>query len=529
MNINHPLQYIIKLCLLTTILNSLTVNIVAAEVQTFGQAGRHGVDGRSGRNGISASEQKIRASQQQQTVDLSGTDGEAGESATSGEHASGCQQPKKAANVCGVKGGNGGNGGDGGNGGKGGNVTLYFESLSQLKNVVLRNGGGRAGSGGNGGQAGDGCNCTQPRWTVNYCTWAFMAQRLNVANATWTEVERKLFRCSGDAFYDEKENRPKPQPPDANYRYGWKYIGLSEQKTFTCENGQSGERGRKGADGQPGKYGQVWLVQGDAIPKEQISYSDRVSLLSNKTIPLLKNNWLEKTELRNLLGNGSDVRDTYTLLQTVQGAFQVAWQAAKRPQELGDPQIKAVITESGELQFDIPGTLEYKLTKQQNQTVVAITGGIHPERLGQFKFKGFDRFRDPRNFTLLDEGTLLPELKAVKLTIVLSQNNSQVSEISYPFAPQPPYPQGLSVWGNLYKVNLGDRFDSWLQPGQPVQYVILIEQTTRSGVTYTSGMKINLIVDKVTPSPDIQYYSPTKANKPLQNDTLIQDTLIHDN
>ncbi|MEA5580231.1 hypothetical protein VB620_02625 [Nodularia harveyana UHCC-0300] len=50
MNINHPLQYILKLCLLTTILNCLTVNIAAAEVQTFGQAGRHGVDGRPGRS-----------------------------------------------------------------------------------------------------------------------------------------------------------------------------------------------------------------------------------------------------------------------------------------------------------------------------------------------------------------------------------------------------------------------------------------------------------------------------------------------
>jgi hypothetical protein len=510
-NINRPLQYIIKLCLLTTIQNGLTVNIVAAEVQPFGQAGRHGVDGRPGRNGISASDQKIRASQQLQTVDLSGTDGEVGESATSGEHASGCQQPKKAANVCGAKGGNGGNGGDGGNGGKAGNVTLYFESLSQLKNVVLRNGGGRAGSGGNGGQAGDGCNCTQPSWTLNYCTWALMAQQINVANAPWTETQRKLFRCSGDAFYDEKENRPKPQPPDANYRYGWKYIGLSEQKTFTCENGESGKQGRKGADGQPGSYGKVWLVQGDDIPKEQISYSDRVSLLTDRTIPLLKNNWLEKTGLRSLLGTGSDVRDTYDLLQTVQGSFKVAWQAAKRPQELGDPEMKAVITESGQLQFYIPGTLEYKLSESQNQTLVAITGGIHPQRLGRFKFKGLDRFRDPRNFTLLDEGTLLPELKAVKFTIILYQNDSKVSEVSYPFALQPPYPQGLSVWGNLYKVNLGDRFDSWLQTGQPIQYEIRVEQTTRSGVTYVSGMKINLIVDKVTPSPNIEYYSPSES------------------
>ncbi|MFM6138850.1 MAG: hypothetical protein ACKPCP_32735, partial [Sphaerospermopsis kisseleviana] len=282
-----------------------------------------------------------------------------------------------------------------------------------------------------------------------------MAQKINVANAPWTETQRKLFRCSGDAFYDEKENRPQPPASDANYRYGWKYIGLSRRKTFTCEDGQSGKRGRRGIDGQPGSYGQVWLVQGDNIPKELISYSDRVSLLVGKNIPLLKNNWLEKTGLRNLLGTGSDVRDSYRLLQTVQGSFQVAWQAAKRPQDLGDPEIKSVITKSGQLQFDIPGTLEYKLSKSQNQTVVAITGGIHPQRLGRFQFKGFDRFRDARNFTLLDEGKLLPDLKALKLTIILYQNDAKKSEISYALTPQPPYPQGLSVWGNLYKVNLG--------------------------------------------------------------------------
>ncbi|WP_280524387.1 hypothetical protein [Nostoc commune] len=38
---------------------------------------------------------------------------------------------------------------------------------------------------------------------------------------------------------------------------------------------------------------------------------------------------MEKTGLRSLLGTGSDVRDTYDLLQTVQGSFKVAWQAKR--------------------------------------------------------------------------------------------------------------------------------------------------------------------------------------------------------
>ncbi|MCC5619584.1 hypothetical protein LC605_31955, partial [Nostoc sp. CHAB 5836] len=205
-NINQPFQYILKLCLLATTVNALAVNVVAAEVEPFGQDGRHGVDGRSGRDGNSRSDQIIRASEQLQMLDLSGTDGEAGESATSAEQASGCQQPQNVTvNVCGANGGNGGNGGHGGHGGRGGNATVYFESLSQLKNVVLRNRGGRAGIAGRGGQAGSGCNCTQPRWTVNYCTWALMAQQINVVNAQWQEINRELFRCTGDAFYDEQQ------------------------------------------------------------------------------------------------------------------------------------------------------------------------------------------------------------------------------------------------------------------------------------------------------------------------------------
>lgn len=55
-----------------------------------------------------------------------------------------------------------------------------------------------------------------------------MAQPLNVANASWQEVQRNLFPCSGDAYYDEQHERPNPLLSDTNYRYGWEYIGLSQ-------------------------------------------------------------------------------------------------------------------------------------------------------------------------------------------------------------------------------------------------------------------------------------------------------------
>jgi hypothetical protein len=507
-NINHPLQSIFKLFLLTITVNSFSINTVAAEVQIFGQNGTDGVNGRSGRNGITASDRVIKADQQLQTIDLFGTDGENGESATSGSSASICQQPKNVRNnVCGAKGGNGGNGGAGGNGGNGGNATIYYETLSQLKNVLLRNAGGRAGIGGNAGEAGNACNCTQTQWNINYCTWALMSKRRNVTDAKWREIDRKVFRCTGDAFYDEQQSRPKPLDSDSNYTYGWKYLGLYNRETFRCDNGQSGKRGNKGQDGQSGNYGQSWLVQGKEIPRERVSFSDRISKITDTNIPLLKNNWLEKTGLKSLLGNGSDVRDDYRLLQTVQGAFKVTWKAKKRPQDLGEPEITGKITESGRLLFDIPGTLEYKISDQKKQSVVTITGGINPNRLGGYKFKGFDRFRDARNFTLADDSTLLPELQGANITIMLYQNDSKVSEVTYPVGLKPPYTKGLTVWkDNLYKINLADRFDSFLQAGKPAKYDIRIDQITRSGATYTSGMKIDFIVDKVTSSPKVEYY-----------------------
>lgn len=497
-----------KIIAIATLFNTSIAFSSTANTEIFGQPGRDGIDGRSGRDGISAREQIIRASQQPQTVEISGTDGESGESATSGESASQCRQPKgRENNVCGAKGGNGGSGGNGGDGGNGGSATIYFQELAQLKNVTLRNRGGRGGVGGKSGSPGEGCNCTIPQWRVSYCSWALMSQAIEVPNAPWTEVERRRFRCSGDSFYDEQNNRPQPPRQSKTHRYGWKYLGVDRQSSFYCENGQRGQNGRSGSNGRDGGYGQVWLVKGDNIPQEAVSYSDRPSALSGKTISLLKNNWLEKTGLSSLLAPGSDVADYYRLLQTVRGNFKVVWQTKKNFAELGDPAIKGAIAASGDVNLDIPGTLEYKVTGSTKERVVTVTGGIDPKRLGQLKFEGFDRFVDPRNFTLLDEANLISELKGVKITVAISNPNSGDRQVSYEVAPQSLKTTGLAVQGRFYKINLGNEFEPLVQPGQRVRYVIRIDQITRAGVAYTSTMKLNYVVGRVDFAPQVEYDS----------------------
>ncbi|PSB01026.1 hypothetical protein [Merismopedia glauca] len=497
----------LKIVAIATIFNSLATSPIFASTEIFGQSGTDGINGRPGRNGISAPEKIIQATGQPQTVELLGTDGENGESGTSGDSASQCQQPRlRANNVCGAKGGSGGDGGDGGKGGNGGSTTIYFDKLPQLKNITLRNRGGRGGVGGQAGNAGYGCNCTRGDWIISYCDWVLMSQALNVANAPWTGVQRHRFLCSGDSFYDERNNRPEVPQGNQNYRYGWKYLGLSDRRRYTCDNGQSGSQGRQGQDGQTGSYGQVSLVRGDNIPQEQVSYSDRPSALSGKTISLLKNNWLEKTGLSSLLSFGSDVPNSYRILQTVRGNFKVLWQTKKTFAELGDPEIKGTIVSSGDLDLDIPGTLEYKVTGSSQQRLLTVSGGIDPKRLARLKFEGFNRFVDPRNFTLLDEANLISELKGVRLTVTVSHPDLGSQTVSYAVTPQSLKTEGLSVQGRFYQVSLGNNFERLVPPGQRVKYHIELNQITCAGVTYTSGMRFDYKVGMVDFNPQVEYY-----------------------
>jgi hypothetical protein len=332
-----------------------------------------------------------------------------------------------------------------------------------------------------------------------------MSQAINVPDAPWTEVKRKQFRCSGDSFYDDHHNRPRPPQQTETHRYGWKYAGVSHQSTYRCDHGQIGQKGRPGVNGRDGTYGQVWLVKGDNIPSERISYSDRPSNLSGKTISLLKNNWLEKTGLSSLLAPGSDMTNSYRLLQTVRGNFKVVWQTKKTFAQLGDPAIKGTIATSGNIDLDIPGTLEYQVTGSPQQRIITVTGGIDPNRLGKLKFEGFDRFVDPRNFTLLDESNLISELKGIKVTVGVSNPDLGDRQASYAVTPKFLKSTGLSVQGRLYKINLGDEFESLVQPGQRVQYTIQIDQITRAGVAYTSTMKLNYVVGRVDFAPQVEY------------------------
>jgi hypothetical protein len=130
--------------------------------------------------------------------------------------------------------------------------------------------------------------------------------------------------------------------------------------------------------------------------------------------------------------------------------------------------------------------------------------------LGQFRFEGFDRFRDARNFALIDDANLLPELGNLEITIRVSDGETE-QETSYQLSPQGlvvggiEVGEGLYLAGNLYKFSLGEQFDGLMEPGRKLDYTITITQTTRSNVPYQSGIGIEQTVDRVTPNPPVQY------------------------
>lgn len=499
----------LKFSLVALLLGIFTAVNVYAQAQFFGVLGRSGVDGRFGRNGLSGQEQVIKAGDRAITYDLTGGDGEDGENAVLGENASQCLQPLESTfNLVGAQGGNGGNGGNGGSGGNGGNATIYFAELAQLKNVTLKNSGGRPRRGGLGAQGGAGCTCQQFSWEINYCVYELRSQPLKEPNAPWSAVRQTTDRCSGNYLADKLLQFPSTSQ-DKIYRYRWEFVGQDRQDRFTCENGAQGQNGKNGSDGISGAYGRIWLVKGTSIPPEKLTHAEKVSTLSSKSIPFIKNNWLEKNGLRQILASGSNVSDSYLLLETKRRSLNVVWSTTKSYADLGDPTIEAAIVPSGKLDLTIPGTLESFTEEQSDATIVKIVNGIHPNRLQQFKFKGFYLFKDPSKVYLEDRGNLLNEIKQVEVTVALYDRNgnqlgTKLKELTYAIAPNFQTPKGISIANNSYTIDFGDSLNTWLKPDKQMAYTFSIRQTTKAGETYDSGLKVKFVVGKISTNPEVE-------------------------
>ncbi|MEL6162714.1 MAG: hypothetical protein AAFR37_02760 [Cyanobacteria bacterium J06628_3] len=480
-------------------------NIIASRYKTkvFGRQGRSGRDGRNGVFGNSGKNIRIVVDGTAANYDVSGSNGSNGTDGNFGENASSCRAPRRRPpySLRGASGGDGGDGGDGGNGGNGGNATIFYQNLADLKKITLNNSGGEGGSPGRSAEGGDGCNCKRTEWKVNYCQWNLYKKNRNEKDAKWIFDSKKRVACTGVKRVDERENYPSPPKHSNIWAYRWEYKGVYNTQRYTCSNGNRGNSGSNGSRGRNGSYGKVILVPRSDIPEEKTSYQGQISQLLGKNIELVKNIWVKKKGLPSLLNAASDVPETYTYLQeTARPKYKIAWNASSTPADLGvsDTEIGAAIkveNAKARIDFKVPGTLEYRQTKDKDVDIISIAGGFSPSRIKSFEIENISGNGKDIKLNLIDKGDVRKLLQASSIQVALKTKQSASGELkdnyefrhkmTFQIPPTQSPSTGAIVSNNRYSLDIGSFFYPWLKPGYNTQFDVEITQKTKSGAVYT--------------------------------------------
>ncbi|MGB3299390.1 MAG: hypothetical protein WBA76_14060, partial [Phormidesmis sp.] len=488
------------------------------EKRVFGEPGRSGSSGRNGRSQANREDAIIRVGEplvSNTSYDLSGTAGENGENGTPGEPARYCQLPSRPAySLQGASGGSGGNGGNGGNGSDGRNTSIYYTDPAALKQLVINAAGGQGGQPGQGAAGDDGCECVEPQWVVNFCEWEIWASRMDIEPEEWTLYSREVVACTGVQATDESVNTPvlPTTVNQANVRYRLVYKGISQTKQFHCKEGDRGTQGIDGQKGTDGRYGAFHLIPRADIPQETPQRKGELKALLGQTLELAKNIWVERQDLRGQLNPASNVPSSYTYLQsTERPKFRLEWTAAATPESLGvaTAEVGAAVevqSDRAVLAVDIPGTLDYTTSTQNEVEVANITGGFSPSRVKSFQIEGVTSTAGESQLVLVDKGNTRELLRNTKIEVTLLTKQSasglatpdyrRRNSIVFDISPNSSKSlnTSLAIAGDVYMFNLGRSFGSWLKPGYEASYSINIQQTTRSGARYEQTQNIDFQV-----------------------------------
>lgn len=477
----------------------------------FGRSGDRGRSGENGASGAGGETVMIFARGESQFYDLSGKPGENGMPGESGGDARSCRQPQQPNyDLVGAPGGDGGHGGQGGGGGAGGGVTIFYDNPEHLRAIAVKNLGGAGGRGGPGGPGGEGCGCDNPQWWVSYCRWQLEQRAIAPQEGEtpqWQVVDHQTQICSGVQRVDERENvpsLPRAYRGQSTHHYRWVYQGIVDQDFFSCEDGKRGRDGQDGQDGPDGEPGRVTLVPQWQIPQETHRRRSPIQGNLGQTFQLVRNLWVEKEGLRSRLHPASQVGDRYRFLaETRRQNYEIRWGATATPETLGIDQvaIEAYLDSQHQVAFTVPGTLETTQTRQQDTTILTITNGFHPDRIGAFTLGAITPIPNQLPAMVLeDSGATRPLLK--RLTLELScatrQSASGITvtpdyrernrrQITLPPTAIPPY-SDLTVDRHQYRIELGRHCAPWLKPGYDVEYRATIHQHTHSGQEYTQQL-----------------------------------------
>jgi hypothetical protein len=498
------------------------VSFSAIAQNTFGITGEDGNRGRDGRNGRDGQDIKIVGDGKPAAYNLTGTIGEDAEDGIAGRSASSCEQPRRTQfSLIGASGGSGGVGGNGGNGGRGGNATIFYTDIAALQMLEIRNNGGRGGRNGRGALGGKGCDCQETSWTITTCTAEIERRPAKDANAAWQYYSSHSSICStsgGEFVSDVLGNilqnafsSSKTPSDDAN----WVYRSKKEQSSsasYTCQGGRNGLTSNNGLEGKTGSYGQITLVPRLDIPAEITS--DRTSLGSaiGKKVGLIKNIWVERSGLTRLLRASSDVPDRYTYLKdTARLFYRFDWAAKETPMALGVDRVEIgakvnVRNENAELEYQVPGTLEYQVIPDNNLQVVKITGGFNPDRVSSFQLQSISGVGTDNQLILSDRGNVRELLKDTQIEVecfskqsatgVVASDYVKRRKVTFKIPPKLEPSEGAKVNGNTYTLPVGRYCSPWLKADYNAAYGIVINQTTKSGAKYNQSIDSAFVVGK---------------------------------
>ncbi|PZV17461.1 MAG: hypothetical protein DCF20_06420 [Pseudanabaena sp.] len=515
--------YALPIAILTLPLVIPSVDSAAIAENTFGLAGEDGNRGRDGRNGREGQDIRIVGDGKPAAYNLTGTIGEDAEDGTLGRSASSCEQPRRTQfSLIGASGGNGGIGGNGGNGGRGGNATIFYTDIAALQMLEIRNAGGKGGRNGRGALGGRGCDCQEASWTITTCTTEIERRPAKDPNANWQHYSRESRICStsGDNFGENiftgllsnvLSSSSKEPSSDSNWVYRSKKE-RSSSSSYTCQSGRDGLTSNNGLEGKTGNYGQITLVPRLDIPVE--IPSDRTPLVNaiGKKVGLIKNIWVERSGLNRILRASSDVSDKYTYLQdTARLFYRFDWAAKETPKALGVDSLEigatvSVRNENAELEYQLPGTLEYQVIPENNLQVVKIIGGFNPERVSSFQLQKISGVGSDNQLVLSDRGNVRELLKDTQIEVeclskqsatgVVTDDYVKRLTLTFKISPKFEPSNGAIINGNIYTLPVGRYCAPWLKADYNANFRISINQTTKSGSKYNQSIDSSFIVGK---------------------------------
>ncbi|MCA6586435.1 MAG: hypothetical protein IM524_08495 [Pseudanabaena sp. M051S1SP1A06QC] len=496
------------------------MSFTAIAQTTFGIIGQDGDRGRDGRSGRDGQDLKIVGDGKPADYDLTGTIGEDGEDGTAGRSASSCEQPYRPANsLIGASGGRGGNGGNGGRGGNGGNVTIFYTDIANLKQLEIRNAGGKGGRNGRGAVSGKGCECREAEWRVKYCNVQIERRPFSDSKAAWQYYSSETRICgrSSDGFdidFDRLFSKTSEYRRD-DWLYRRTNKGVSRSDYYSCQNGRDGEPSSNGLIGETGNYGKLTLVPRLDIPAEITSDRAPLAVALGKKVNLIKNIWVERSGLSRLLRPSSDVADTYTYLKdTARLFYRFEWAAIESPTALGVDRVEIggtvnVRNENAEIQYQLPGTLEYQVmpaNNTENVELVKITGGFNPDRVSSFQLQSISGVGTENQLVLSDRGKVRELLKETQIEVqCLSKQSATgvvVSDyvkrrtVTFKIPPKLAPSEGAIVNDHIYTLPVGRYCSPWLRADNEATFEIAIAQTTKSGVKYNQILKSSFVVGK---------------------------------